>query len=85
MDGLILDYARAKKTKKRGGEFTKVSLDDLENISFIDSEADVLLIFHEAMKNLKKHFRDSYEKVHRVWKGTVEKVEAGNRAAGKKK
>ena len=50
---------------------------------YVIDASDVLATM--APLDLKKHFRDSYERVQKVWKGTLEKVEEGNREAGKKK
>ena len=49
---------------------------------YVIEASDVLATV--APMDLKKHFRDSYESVQKVWKGTVEKVEEGNREAAKK-
>ncbi len=50
MRRILVDYARARGAEKRGGEFRKVSLDDV--ISLSDERVPALIELDEALKRL---------------------------------
>ncbi|MGF1671203.1 MAG: sigma-70 family RNA polymerase sigma factor [Balneolaceae bacterium] len=51
MRQILVDYARKKKTAKRGGEFSKIDI-DIENLQ-TDEHADQILRLNETLNELK--------------------------------
>lgn len=52
MRNILVDYARSKKRRKRGGDYARVSLDDVD--AFLsEEEADEVLALDKAMDKLK--------------------------------
>ena len=53
MRNILVDYARAKKRQKRGGEYDRVPLQEVD--AFLsDEEADEVLVLDKAMNRLKE-------------------------------
>lgn len=51
MRNILIDYARAKHTRKRGGECFRIELD--ENIVFTTERSEEILALEEALKRLE--------------------------------
>jgi RNA polymerase sigma factor (TIGR02999 family) len=51
MRQILIDYARAKRTQKRGGECFRISLD--ENLVFTTERSEEILALEEALKRLE--------------------------------
>ena len=63
MRNILVDYARSKKRRKRGGEYDHVPLHDVDAF-LTDREADEVLALDEAMQRLKEFDERAFQVVH---------------------
>ena len=58
MRHILIDYAKARRTQKRGGDARKVSLDEmqpvLEHIAFSEEQSEAIVVLGEALRRLEK-------------------------------